>query len=220
MNELVKMARSEHWLTVTSVSYERRDLTLRFELFPVPSDGTPPAWIVTCRSVRQVSLTEFNGGGLNFWKTNHPLLSQSSSPKASLKVTIGGRTRAECRGLMLEAHEQSVNGWIDFERFVPGAASVGAAGGDSFVISGPAFLLEIYRRRLKGAGFAATRKKHRRALYWSGSRWSERRLTVSLLHFGSSFVVAESFAAMPERAEPVRRNRRLQRRGAFAKRRS
>jgi hypothetical protein len=56
------------------------------------------------------------GDSRHFWTTKHPLLSQFASKKASLRVTIAGRTRAECGGVLLDVHRQSVDGWIDFDR--------------------------------------------------------------------------------------------------------
>jgi len=220
MKQLLAVAREDRWLLVTSVSHEQRDLLLRFEVSPAPVDGTPPAWDVLCRQVREFSLTDFDGGGLNLWKTKHPLLAQFTSRRASLKVIVGGRTRAECAGLLLEAHRHAADDWIDFDRFVPPAVWA-TTRGDPIAITGPEFLLVEYRRRLESAGFVATLKKHRRALYWSGFRWSERRWAVSLLHFGKSFVVAESFSAAPQTEVGMRHNKRLQPSalGAIVKRR-
>jgi hypothetical protein len=55
--------------------------------------------------------------------------------------------------------------------------------------------MEAYTASLVRAGFAATVTRHKRKLYWDGRRWSERRYTPSLLHFGASFVAAERFTA-------------------------
>src|SRR3954462_2325744 len=72
------------WLSVTHVSSERRNMVLRFKSFPAPADGSIGAWLVSCRQVREFSLTDFDGGGLNLWTKSHPVLSQFSSRKASL----------------------------------------------------------------------------------------------------------------------------------------
>ena len=209
MKALLDVAREGGWLIVTSVSHERRNLFLRFELFPAPAGRMPPAWLVSCRQVREFSLTDFDGGGLNLWTKSHPLLSQFSSPKASLKIPIGGRTRAECIGTLFQTHRQLVDDWIEFERFVPARVSLGPDPG-SITVAGPEFLLAAYQRRLEETGFRPHFKKHRRALYWSGFGWSERRHTVSLLHFGKSFIVAESFSVESESTRHVRPNKRLQ----------
>jgi hypothetical protein len=197
MRPLLAVAQEGHWLMVTSVSLQRRNLALRFELFPAPTDETPAAWLVSCHQVREFGLADFDGGGLDLWETNHPMLSQFSSPKASLKITIDGHNPAECAGVLLHAHRQAVDDWIDVDRFAKTERWV-TAGRGSVVLSGPEFLLFHYHRHLVQAGFTAVLKKHKRKLYWSGFGWSERRRTVSLLHFGNSFVVAESFSATPE----------------------
>jgi len=208
MKQLLELVGEGRWLLVTSIISERRDLTIRFEFFPALTDGLVSAWIVSCRQVRDFSLTDFHGGGLNFWTTNHPVLSQFSSRKASLRISVDGRTRAECVGALFMAHRRCVDDWIEFHRFVPLALS-SRTDLHPMLISGPEFLLTEYRRGLKAAGFDATLKPHKRALYWSGVGWSERRHRVSLLHFGNSFVVAESFSAQPEAtARVLQANRR------------
>jgi hypothetical protein len=220
MKRLLNAVDENRWLSVTHFSSERRDLELRFESFPAPADGSTNAWLVSCRQVREFSLTDCDGGGLNFWTKSHPLLSQFSSRKASLRVSVGRRTMAECLGMLLKVHRQSVDDWIDFDRFVPPALST-RTDARPIVINGPEFLLIDYQRGLEAAGFGATLKRHQRALYWSGFGWSERRHPVSLLHFGNSFVVAESFSAQAEATRHVLPNKRLQPSalGAIVKRR-
>ncbi len=81
---------------------------------------------------------------------------------------------------------------------------------NSATISGPQFLLEAYAQALVKAQMAATVKRHKRRLYWSGHGWSERRYDLSLLHFGTSFIAAERFFAESEDPTDARSNRRLQ----------
>jgi hypothetical protein len=220
MKRLLNAVGENRWFSVTAVCSERRNLVLRFESSAAPADGAIGAWLVSCRQVREFSLTDFDGGGLNFWTKSHPLLSQFSSRKASLRVTVGRRTMAECVGMLLKVHRQSVDGWIDFDRFLPPGLST-RTDARPLVISGPEFLLINYQRGLEAAGFGATLKRYERALYWSGFGWSERRHPVSLLHFGNSFVVAESFSAQAEATRHMLPNKRLQRSalGAIVKRR-
>jgi hypothetical protein len=209
MKRLLDVVQKDHWLLVTSVAHERRNLLLRFELFPAPKDGTPPAWLVSCRQVREFSLSDFDGGGLNWWKRKHPLLAQFSSPKASLDVDLGDRSHEECAGFLLQAHRRIVDDWIDFDRFIS-PTLWGTARRQRFAIRGPEFLLRTYHDQLEAAGFRTKFKKHKRSLYWSGFGWSERRRAVSALHFGNSFVVAESFSATPdapEHEQPTGRSR-------------
>lgn len=199
MNELVAVT-ERCWLQVASVVAERRSLTIRFAVWPPPDDGkTIPTWVVSCNQVRDFSLTDFNGGGLNFWDDDHPLLQQFRSPKASLSIAVGKRPQAECAGVLLRAHHRLVGDWIEFERFMR-RRPVWERAERPFALTGPEFLLRGYYQELVGSGFRARLKKHKRALYWSGVGWGEQKYRVAGLHFGNSYIVAESFSATPEPA--------------------
>jgi hypothetical protein len=193
MEQLLKALDATRWITVRSVWTERRDLHLHLELFPT-SDAEASVWLVSCLGVREFSLVDFDGGGLQCWRDDHPALSQYTSPKASLRVVLSGASRAAALGVLWRAHVEAVDDWVEFDRFVP-AVRLYADAADSVTLHGPRFLLEAYAAALKNANFRATLKLHKRRLYWQGGRWSERRSAPSLLHFGSSFVVAEQFVA-------------------------
>ena len=195
MEQLLNAVHADEWVVVRSVCGDRRDLDLRLELFRSLADP-PSVWLVACHRVREFSLTDFEGGGLNFWRDDHPLLSQYSSPKASLQVRVSGADRDVALGVLWRTHVQAVDDWIDFDRFVH-PARLFERGGDTVTISGPRFLVEAYTAGLTSANFRADLKVHKRRLYWDGKGWSEHQYDVSVLHFGGSFVVAEQFAADP-----------------------
>jgi hypothetical protein len=139
-------------------------------------------------------ITHDDLGGLNFWERHHPIAEQFSSPKASLSIGLGRRTREECASVLLRAHRALVDDWIDFDRFVcPDRWLTGRS--KRIALGGPRFLLEAYAQELAKCGFAARLKIHKRRLYWRGPGWSEDRLDLSVLHFSSSYVAAEVFSA-------------------------
>jgi hypothetical protein len=196
MESLLQAVRACHWVSVRSVSAERRDLHLRLELWSRPSERPTELWTVSCFGVREVSLSDFDGGGLNWWDRDHPLLSQFTSPKASLRVRLSRTTNEMIIGILVSAHRAIVDDWIPFERFARPRLFRGVV--NTTTIAGPEFLLAGYAARLADAQVAATLKRHKRQLYWYGRGWSERRYDLSVLHFGSSFVAAERFAAQAE----------------------
>lgn len=208
MESLLRAVRACHWVSVRSVSAERRDLHLRLELWSQPSERPTELWTISCFGVREFSLSDFDGGGLNWWDRDHPLLLQFTSPKASLRVALSGSTIEMITGILASAHRAIVDDWIPFERFA--RASLFRSEVNPATIAGPEFLLAGYAARLADAQVAATLKRHKRKLYWYGRGWSERRYDVSLLHFGESFVAAERFAAHAEATIHMRSNRRLQ----------
>jgi hypothetical protein len=112
-----------------------------------------------------------------------------------LAIHLASRTFDECLGVLLESHRAVADDWIEFDRFlsIDKSARISAR---TIKIVAPHFLLAEYRRHLTQAGFLTRLSKPRRKLYWSGNGWSTRRHKVSMLHFGSSFVAAESFSAV------------------------
>lgn len=196
MKSLLRKVAASRWVSVTFVLVERRDLHVGFDVYPVSVARPPEPWLVSCLGVREFSLRDFDGGGLNFWTGNHPLLSQYTSPKASLRVRVSRETREMVTGVLLLAHTDAVGDWIDFDRFIR-VERVFRGDGGSATLSGPRFLMEAYAASLAAADIGATLKRHKRRLYWDGIGWSERRYRLSLLHFGDSFVAAERFTAAP-----------------------
>jgi len=198
MQSLLRAVRASQWVSVKSVSAERRDLHVRLELWPRASEGPARLWAVSCFHVREFSLSDFDGGGLNWWDRKHPLLSQFTSPKASLRVRRSGATNDMILGILALAHRAVVDDWIPFDRFVPDGLL--RRDTSTMTIVGPEFLLAGYSARLAHAQVAAALKRHKRKLYWSGHGWSQRRHDLSVLHFGNSFVAAERFVAQAARS--------------------
>jgi len=199
VEEFLRAVRSVAWVRLAAAVPKGRNVTLHFELFRRIGADLASAWIVSCQRVREMRLTVDDFGGLNFWRDNHPVLAQFTSPKSSLTINPRGRRIDECAGVLLRAHWEAVDDWIEFDRYAfPGGRLTGSSSRVS--IAGPQFLLKVYHGELKKSGFAAQLKRHKRKLYWSGPGWSERKPTVSVLHFSSSFVVAESFSAALDRS--------------------
>jgi hypothetical protein len=193
MKSILDAAQKDLWLSVTAVFCEGRNLGIQFEA-RVRGSKAISAWLVSCQTVRDQRLTDFDGGGLNLWRGNHPVAWQFSSPKASLRIDLGTRPRAEYVGVLFEAHRIAVDDWIDFDRFVRLDKLLKSASG-RLVLAGPTFLLAEYHKHLTRSGCSADLTRYKRKLYWSGRGWSERRHRVSVLHFGDSFVAADSFSA-------------------------
>lgn len=150
MESLLRAARACLWVSVSSVSAEGRDLHLRLELTYRARERRTELWVVSCFGVREFSLNDFNGGGLNWWDRDHPLLSQFTSPKASLRVRLSRTGNEKIVGVLAGAHRAIVDDWIPFERFArPGLFRSDA---NAATIAGPEFLLSGFATRLADAG--------------------------------------------------------------------
>jgi hypothetical protein len=97
---------------------------------------------------------------------------------------------------LYKAHVQAVDDWIPFDRYLQintpwnGTSSLphfAPVSGSNFICRGPDFLLRAYAKALEAIGV-------RVQLNFRGSRKSKSILP-KILHFGTSFVVANAFAA-------------------------
>ena len=109
--------RSVAWVRLAAAVPKGRNVTLHFELFRRIGADLASAWIVSCQRVREMRLTVDDFGGLNFWRDNHPVLAQFTSPKSSLTINQRGRCIDECAGVLLRAHWNAVDDWIEFDRY-------------------------------------------------------------------------------------------------------
>ena len=90
-----------------------------------------------------------------------------------------------------QAHVKAVDDWIPFDRYLqintpytlPYFAPVS---GDNFFCKGPDFLLRVYANALSAAGQQVQLLRGRR---------NRRALRPQVLHFGSSYIVADRFTA-------------------------
>jgi hypothetical protein len=153
------------------------------------------AWSVTCRGVHETRITDFDGGGLAIYPSTHPAAHQYVARHAELRWS---RTcdKAQVLAVLCQAHTKAADDWIPFDRYllintpwngtsvVPHFAPVS---GSKFVCRGPDFLVRAYAEALEAIGEGAQ-------LTLRGSPKS-RSILPKVLHFGSSYVVANAFAA-------------------------
>jgi hypothetical protein len=138
--------------------------------------------VVLCEGVREVNISDFDGGGFAIYSSKSAAARQYTAAQAELRWPESAN-QAVVLGTLYQAHVAEVDDWIPFERYAP----VNPYTRIAERCIGPAFLLKSYARRLKADGIEGrvTLKKSRVA--------SKSRLRV--IHFGSSFVVAERFTA-------------------------
>jgi hypothetical protein len=141
-------------------------------------------------------ITEDDGGGFRLFPSDHPAARQYSARRAELRWP---RTCGEAKTLvaLFRAHVAETDDWIPFDRylrintpwngtsFLPHFAPVS---GSNFVCRGPDYLIRAYARALQRTGEkvkVTVRNENKK----------RKAIRSKILHFGMSYVVADSFTA-------------------------
>ena len=167
------------WVRADAVKRIPGGVELTLVLLKGRRGGVVGSWRVRCRGVRELHITDLNGGGIRIYQATHPAARQYSARRVRLKWCPGGRG-AEALGVLLSAHRKMVDDWVPFDRYTapfPAGASV-------VTWRGPDFIMRAYERSLRRLGLQAEVLPQRQQR--SGPR-------LRCLHFGDSFIVAASF---------------------------
>jgi hypothetical protein len=165
----------------------------RFVLrFTVRSQRRGPVvgrWSIRATGVREFSIRDADGGGLQLSGGLHPVLRQYTDSVAALRLESSVVDVAAVVGDLWAAHVALVDDWIHPERYLgqPRELQARLAKRRRTVCRGPAFLVRHYARTLARRGQAVS--------VASSTQRRPARSRPRLLHFGSSFVVANSFTS-------------------------
>lgn len=152
-------------------------------------------WSVTCRRVHEVTITDMDGGGLRVYSASHPAARQYIARRGELRWP---RTCDDAKMLqaLYRAHTRAVDDWIPFDRYLSiETQRTGTAfqpcfapiSGNNFVCRGPDFLVRAYAKALEAIG--------ERVHLTLRSVPKSKPTQPKVLHFGDSYVVADSFTA-------------------------
>jgi hypothetical protein len=172
----------DNWVRLVQLHRTGGGIELRFDVHKGKQGKRTDSWSVACRGVRETNMTEFDGGGLAVYPGTHPAARQYWALKAELKWPLM-RDDAKMLGVMYRAHATAVDDWIPFDRY-------SFAAGDG-VCQGPDFLLQAYARALKLVG---------EQVQLTVRRAARKVVRPRVLHFGASYIVADTFTA--ERLRP------------------
>jgi hypothetical protein len=167
------------WVRVTGLRRAPGGLDLALGVYRGRKGSLATSWDIRCGSVREISISDLDGGGIRLYTSSHPAARQYSDAPATLRCAMGDGLNAGI-GALLEAHRRQSDDWIPFDRYVVTRKT-------PLVIRGPAFLVRSYARALRGLRLApeVSRRQAKRA-----------RRPLRVLHVGGSFVVAALFEAL------------------------
>jgi hypothetical protein len=150
-------------------------------------DETRSSWQLRFTGVLESSLTVLVQCGLNIWQ-DHAAIDQYTRRRQFLHFSAAPTNPDAVVGQLWAAHSDLAGDWIPFERYLNGELPLAKllASGSGLLATGPDFLISAYAAVLERNGCRPSTRVLPKG---------RQLTTVSMAHFGESFVIAESIAA-------------------------
>lgn len=184
------LAVPDGWVRVEQVRNIPGGLELCLGIHRGKRGKTVAAWAVKCLRVHEVKITEFDGGGIALHGPDHPAAKQYATRWTELRWPRESNLAAVFTTLY-GAHIEATDDWVPFERYVfpnmPYTRGFESRSAKEYACRGPDFLIRAYAQALRTKGETV------RVIRLNTG--GKRRGRPKVLHFGTSYVVAEGFAA-------------------------
>ena len=168
------------WVAVDSVRHTSDGLALSLGVRRGRRGPRVGLWEVRCTGVREICISDLDGGGIALYPPTHPAARQFTAPVTRLTY-LPGQEFFKALGALAAAHLAAVDDWVPVERFLP----LAPGSGKKLALRAPDFLARAYARALRKAGF--------RVQLSTPAAGRRGRTHPRVLHFGNSFVVADRF---------------------------
>lgn len=176
-------SRPDAWVRHEKISMARKEVEITFGIYQGKRGRKVESWKVICSGIQEAIISDLDGGGLRLYK-GHPAAQQYIAPKAQLRWNGGNTDASEVVGGLYQAHTHLIDDWIPFDRY----GDVKTIAKNKVVWTGPVFLMKAYARALRALGIDPVLKVQPTKI---------KKRALKVLHFGNSFIVAESFKAQP-----------------------
>jgi hypothetical protein len=185
------------WLFLKNSHWQGDDIELLFELKDGVEGNQIANWVVRAHMVHEYKIFEAYDRGLNHHKKNHIIISQYTDKAANLFFRGTYSCPEEVVGALFEAHVECAQDWIDFGKYLNTEQKLSnlIKAGFGKLADGPEFLLKEYQAILAKFGISSNITGERPPKRWNGSKYVEFSSVPEMIHFGGSFVVADSFHA-------------------------
>ena len=171
----------DSWVRLEEVRSLSTGFVLSFGIHKGRRGRRLDAWQITCVRVHEAKITALDGGGLALYPGTHPAARQRVARSAEVRWT-GGSDEVVLTGALYRAHINAVDDWIPFDSY----SDIESISKDKFALRGPDFLMRAYAKALRSLG------KEPRVILRRSNRKAVRP---KVLHFGDSYVVADTFLA-------------------------
>jgi hypothetical protein len=157
-------------------------LELCFGIHKGKRGGKIGAWRVACLGVHEAKITALDGGGIALYPATHPAARGCVARLAEVRWS-GPSDHTALLGALYQAHTKLVGDWIPFEWY----STIQTIKAGNFCLRGPDFLMRAYAKVLRSCG-----KQPRLILRMKPH---PKSVQPRVLHFGDSYVVADTFTA-------------------------
>ncbi len=185
------------WLLLVNASWNDDVLELLFDVRNGIEGSNSNSWLIKATSVHEYKIFKAHDCGLNYHKEEHVIIQKYSDPEANL--FFNGKTKSpECvAGALYEAHVECVQDWIEFDKHINTEQKLSKLiqAGVGKLACGPIFLLQEYIKVLDRFGVNSNLADITPPKRWSGTSWVEYVSIPEMIHFGGSYIVADSFYA-------------------------
>ena len=180
-----------NWARLDEVRRATKNVSLMFGVYKGQRGKRIEGWQIECFGVYRMQITDWNQCGLAIYSSSHPVAREFTARKAEIRWN-GPNENAEIVGALYLAHLAAFDDWIPFDSY----SGIRTTSENKFALRGPDFVMRAYAKALRSLG-----KKSQLTVL----KKRKKANIPKVLHFGSSFVVAERFVVKHEQADSLTR---------------
>jgi hypothetical protein len=169
------------WVRLEEIRRVSRGFDLSFSVHKGKRGRQVDAWRIRCLEVHEAKITAMDLGGLALYSSTHPAAREAVARQAEVRWS-GANDGAVLMGALYKAHTEAVDDWIPFDWY----SGIKSISKDKFALRGPDFLMRAYAKALRSIG------KQPQVIL---KRPNRRAARPRVLHFGDSYIVADTFNA-------------------------
>jgi len=170
------------WVRLEEIRRTSRGFDLSFSVHKGKRGRRIDFWRIKCVEVHVAKITAWDLGGIAVYPSTHPAAREFSARQSEVRWS-GADDEAALMGALYKAHTEITNGWIPFDEYY---SRIRTISGGKFASRGPDFLMRAYAKTLRSIG------KQPQVIPRGRNRKASRP---RVLHFGDSYIVAETFVA-------------------------
>ena len=205
MDDLLKLISAvdyEDYGSLELIKVEQRDgnLSLVLDVVADEEPSLPRNIRIVCHASRESNVSPNHYSDLRVTE-DHVLLWHYSQPHNLVSFYGNVEDAQAVVGALYERHVEIVERWIPFHKYLNSGLPLSELirGKFGMFADGPDKLVLAYEAVMQGFGLSTSHHESRSAdqMRWNGETWVQDVSPLSIMFFDESYVIAESFTAIP-----------------------